>query len=62
MVGNKGKGRPNANILNIFVEGAQGNSGQGQMFSSWKQWAGSEATGRGTQARRRIQRSKLSGI
>lgn len=62
MVGNKGKGRPNANSLNIFVEGAQDNSGQGQMFSSWKQWAGSEATGRGPQARRRIQRSRLSGI
>lgn len=55
-MGNKGKRRPNANSLNIFVEGAQGNSGQGQMFSSWKQWAGSEATGRGKQARRRIQR------
>lgn len=61
MVGNKGKGRPNANNLNSFVEGAQGNSGQGQMFSSWKQWAGSEAIGRGKQARRRrIQGSRLS--
>lgn len=47
MVGNKEKGRPNANSLNIFVERAQGNSGQGQMFSSWKQWAGSEAPGSG---------------
>lgn len=60
-MGRKGKGWPNANSLNIFVEGAQGNSGQGQMFSSWKQWIGSEATGRGKQARRRrIRGSRLS--
>lgn len=60
-MGSKGKERPNANSLNIFVEEAQGNSGQGQMFSSWKQWAGSEATGRGKWARRRrSQSSRLS--
>lgn len=61
-MGSKGKGLPNANSLNIFVEGAQGNSGQGQMFSSWKQWAGSEATGSGKRARRRrIRGFRLSG-